>query len=225
ILPDSPCSKDLLLVTLVHSRPHFAHARQAIRDTWGQFSRNRQGQERKNRAQSMELYFVTGLSDDEDVNAALKNESAEYGDVIQFGFSDSYFNLTLKSLLDLRWASAFCQRATYVMKADDDVFVNVRSLMSFLRKWGVTQNAILGDLRHHAPVFRDHPKWGVPYHRFPDDVYPDYLKGAAYVMTADVPGRLAEIAPFANPIHIDDVYITGILTKIQGVRLVRANAF
>ena len=40
-------------------------------------------------------------------------------------FQDIYYNLTLKTVMGLKWSSIYCSQAKYVMKTDDDIFVNV----------------------------------------------------------------------------------------------------
>ena len=40
-------------------------------------------------------------------------------------FQDTYHNLTLKTIMGLKWMSIFCPQAQYVLKTDDDIYVNV----------------------------------------------------------------------------------------------------
>ena len=40
-------------------------------------------------------------------------------------FQDIYYNLTLKTVMGLKWTSIYCNQAKYIMKTDDDIFVNV----------------------------------------------------------------------------------------------------
>ena len=46
----------------------------------------------------------------------------------QESFIDTYANLTLKSLLLLRWFTQRCEDSQYVMKTDDDVYINLVKL-------------------------------------------------------------------------------------------------
>lgn len=72
----------------------------------------------------------------------LEEEGRTYRDIIQEDFLDTYFNLTLKSILALKWVTQHCTGLEYFMKADDDVFINVPKLMSYLN-----------DLRQFQPSF------------------------------------------------------------------------
>lgn len=66
----------------------------------------------------------------------LERESVAQGDILQAAFQDSYRNLTLKTLSGLSWADRHCPMARYVLKTDDDVFVNVPELVSELVRRG-----------------------------------------------------------------------------------------
>ncbi|NXL55020.1 B3G5A glucosaminyltransferase, partial [Podilymbus podiceps] len=60
--------------------------------------------------------------------AAVRAEASRHGDVLQGDFADLYANLNLKTLLLLRWAAAACPAVPFLLKADDDVFVNLPAL-------------------------------------------------------------------------------------------------
>ena len=45
-------------------------------------------------------------------------------------FQDSYHNLTLKTVMGLKWMSIFCPHAKFILKTDDDIYVNVPLLTS-----------------------------------------------------------------------------------------------
>ncbi|NXS01802.1 B3GT4 galactosyltransferase, partial [Oxylabes madagascariensis] len=92
-------------------------------------------------------------------------ESRQHGDILLGDFADTYGNLSRKTLLLLRWARACCQRAPFLLKADDDVFVNVPAVATFLTArpglparlylgrvhWGVAPNRDPRS-RHHVPA-------------------------------------------------------------------------
>ena len=58
----------------------------------------------------------------------LADEAATFGDILQEGFVDTYANLTIKSLVLLTWFRQNCYNVPYVMKADDDTYVNLERL-------------------------------------------------------------------------------------------------
>ena len=67
----------------------------------------------------------------------MKRESIKYKDIIMENFIDSYGNLTLKTMMGLKWASRYCGRAKFVYKVDDDMFVNVQNLLKYLQQYQV----------------------------------------------------------------------------------------
>lgn len=78
------------------------------------------------------MAFVIGATDNQSIENSLKTESYWYRDIIRGHFIDSYQNLTFKSISMLEWADTYCSRAEYILKSDDDMFVNVLRLMSFI---------------------------------------------------------------------------------------------
>ena len=46
----------------------------------------------------------------------LQEESARHGDIVQERFIDSYYNLTIKSLMVVKWATQNCDHFTYLLK-------------------------------------------------------------------------------------------------------------
>ena len=58
----------------------------------------------------------------------IKIESETHGDILQERFEDSYRNLTIKTMLFLKWYNQKCSHIPYLLKADDDVFLNTKNL-------------------------------------------------------------------------------------------------
>ena len=59
-------------------------------------------------------------------------EYRTHGDIIQEDFVDSYMNLTLKTIMGIKWAQNYCSKASFILKTDDDIFVNIPLLMENL---------------------------------------------------------------------------------------------
>lgn len=58
----------------------------------------------------------------------LVEEKVSFGDIVQVDVVDSYDNLTVKSVAMLYWVYTHCFDTNFVLKMDDDVFVNIRVL-------------------------------------------------------------------------------------------------
>merc|ERR1712107_33260 len=56
---------------------------------------------------------------------------------VQENFLDSYANLTIKSVMMLKWFTQFCERgpkgAQYVLKTDDDMYINLVKLWELVQ--------------------------------------------------------------------------------------------
>jgi len=73
---------------------------------------------------------------------------------IQVNFEDSYRNLTLKAMSALAWIGKYCNRTRYVLKTDDDAYVNMRALLKHLGTMSSDQSL---NLKMHC-VTRKHVK-------------------------------------------------------------------
>ena len=56
-----------------------------------------------------------------------------YKDILRLDYQDTYENLTNKTVLTLRWIAEKCE-PKYVLKTDDDCFVNILVLSTWLQK-------------------------------------------------------------------------------------------
>ena len=90
----------------------------------------------------------------------IRKESNTFGDLIVENFTDSYHNLTLKSLMMLKWAKNNCPATPYVLKVDDDVYVNVRNLAAFVKHPAVVRspNILVGYLLCRKEPIRETSK-------------------------------------------------------------------
>ncbi|XP_029155967.1 beta-1,3-galactosyltransferase 2-like [Nylanderia fulva] len=116
--------KDMELVVIIMSAPTHLEARTAIRQTWGHFGQRR----------DMSVLFMLGTTLDPKVEAILRKEQNMYNDVIRGRFLDSYSNLTLKTISTLQWVDTYCSKVKYLLKTDDDMFINVPRLLAFVNK-------------------------------------------------------------------------------------------
>ncbi|KAG8239191.1 hypothetical protein J437_LFUL018850 [Ladona fulva] len=128
----------LLLLVIVCSSVTNFEARQAIRETWASeavapkvrvaFLLGNPAPSVEEEAEDGEIPSSTALQ------IKVFEESRLHGDIIQEGFVDTYNNLTLKSVMLLKWTSQHCSSARYIMKTDDDMFVNVGAIVAHLRE-------------------------------------------------------------------------------------------
>lgn len=215
--PDKCAERDVLLLLFVKSSPENAGRRNAIRRTWGNetYIRSALGA-------TVKVVFALGAPPAEEGEGAglqgqLIQEDVLHGDLVQQDFLDSFYNLTLKLLLQFHWTHHRCAHARFLMTADDDVFVHMPNLVRYLR--GATAGDFwVGRVHRGAPPNRSKgSKYYVPLDMYPWMTYPDYTAGAGYVVSGDVAERVYHATLTLNAsLYIDDVFM-GICANAVGV--------
>ncbi|XP_064476303.1 beta-1,3-galactosyltransferase 1-like [Ornithodoros turicata] len=201
----------LVLVCVFTASTHFER-RIAIRATWGKASLER----------GFKVAFFVGLPKYKSVQSLIEAENTIYEDIIQGNFADTYHNVTLKSIMVVRWITEYCSKAKFVLKIDDDMMLNASDLWeevtTSLRNFTMTAWGILDkdSKPHRNPL----SKWYLPPSMYKSEVLPDFLVGSAYMFTGDCVPLLYNLSFTIPPLWLEDVYITGMVAKKAGVRLV-----
>ncbi|KAM6162557.1 beta-1,3-galactosyltransferase 5 [Erethizon dorsatum] len=210
-LPDIDCTQNPpFLVLLVTSSPQQVAARTAIRETWGQ--------EQEARGQGVRTFFLLGTTASEDEMTVVAQESQRHGDIIQKDFKDVYFNLTLKTMMGMEWVHRFCPQATFVMKTDTDMFINIHYLTELLLKKNRTVGFFTGYLKlNEFPIRNKFSKWYVSQSEYPWSKYPPFCSGTAYVFSSDVASRVYEVSESIPFIKLEDVFV-GLCLAELGIR-------
>ena len=86
-----------------------------------------------NRFFSPQLVFILGRSRRNSTQLRVSSEASIHSDLIQEDFVESFRNLTLKSVFAVKWAAHFCPGASYFLKTDDDMFVNLPQMRQYLK--------------------------------------------------------------------------------------------
>lgn len=142
-------------------------------------------------------------------------ENKEYGDLLESDFMDSYKNLTIKTMVMMEWLFSYCTTATYAMKIDSDMFLNVHNLISMLLT-AKRENYLTGLVAHGAAVLRNkHSKWYLPLSIFPEEQYPPYALGLGYIFSLDLPKKIVEASRHVPTIYIEDVYVGLCMRHLQ----------
>ncbi|XP_019636651.1 PREDICTED: beta-1,3-galactosyltransferase 1-like [Branchiostoma belcheri] len=220
--PDKCGDGDVLLLILVTTTVRGQVERETIRRTWGNES-NIPGVVFK-------TVFAVGLTDDQEAQAALVEENNKFKDIIQEDFVDSYHNLTLKTVMCWKWAFQYCPKARFIMKADDDTFVNIFSVTRHLiglLKSRVTRYVtgwVYVDTKPIRDPMSQWNKWYVKYEDYPRDSYPNYPCGFAYVISNDVTKTLYETAETIKYLFLEDAFL-GLCMEKLGIEPVHQGGF
>lgn len=217
------CPMDAKIVIVVISAPKNFDERKAIRDTYGK--------KLITHVQNVKLYFGIGIVSNETIMRRIKSEDDSYRDIVQWNISECYDNLIIKSIAMLKWTIDHCTHVQYLIKTDDDVYMNVEKLMD--------QNSfpIYGDEKsalgkHDSPSMRNssrtlkpftlgYPlggvvvregKWAVPQDVYPRDTYPEYVSGTGYIISKPAIGKIYEAV---IGLVRDQTYISEALVRDQ----------
>lgn len=188
--------------------------RQAIRKTWG---RNQN---------SDKIVFLLGRSLNTTLEEKVGEEFKLHNDIIQEDFLDTYYNLTIKSIFMLKQFVEFYVNARFLLKADDDVVVELDNLSDFILGLKKKENILIGYRYDGVRPERDvKMKWFASYDSYPFGVYPSYLSGFCYFMDRVVAEKLFYFAQETGFFHLEDVFITGFVAERAGVPRIHADEF
>ena len=118
-------AKHRKVLIFVTSEPTNFDRRRLIRKTWA----SAKNLEHKSRPLFFKVIFIVGK--DTGQKSGLAGEHKRYGDLLHAGIIDSYNNLTLKVQMAIDFAVHECQKFDYVIKTDDDMYLNFERIAGF----------------------------------------------------------------------------------------------
>lgn len=196
------CDNSTELVFLIASAVDGFDQRNALRLTWlnltGELDR------------LVKHVFLLGESSKGSVNDIIVEENERHHDIIQGSFLDSYGNLTLKTRMALKWTVEDCPSVKYVMKTDDDMWINVPNIMSIaLPRFGkIFQEQIGGVcLKDEKPHRDPKSKYYIPETLYSKKIFPPFCSGTGYMTSPPVVKRIHDMAENVPFFPLEDVYI------------------
>ncbi|XP_031352190.1 beta-1,3-galactosyltransferase 1-like [Photinus pyralis] len=189
----------LQLVIMIPTTPSRQGARLAIRYTWGQVASR----------DDVSMYFIIGQAENLTVQTNIEEEQFLFDDIMQTQFIDTYTNLTLKTLSIIKWVKDYCLLANYLLKVDDDVFVNGDRLLQFIARHTPATRTIYGNLNTDTEPIRDlQLKQYIPFEEYNARVFPDYVSGSAYLLPAGLSAEIYQSSLKRKIIRLEDVFLT-----------------
>ena len=110
------------ILTYVHTSPGNYKRRLTLRETWA----------RRAMFKNTRIVFMMGKTEEKEIVEMLKLEASIYNDIVQEDYHDSYRNLTYKGVQAMKWISEYCPQAKFILKVDDDMFVNMFGILRYL---------------------------------------------------------------------------------------------
>lgn len=211
------CAGDVYLLVVVKSVITQHDRREVIRQTWG----HEWESAGLGRGAVRTLFLLGTASKQEErthYQQLLAYEDRLYGDILQWDFLDSFFNLTLKEIHFLKWLDIYCPNVPFIFKGDDDVFVNPTNLLEFLSDRQPQENLFVGDvLKHARPIRKKDNKYYIPAVMYSKATYPPYAGGGGFLMSGSLARQLHHACDTVELFPIDDVFL-GMCLEVLGVK-------
>nr|XP_020452563.1 N-acetyllactosaminide beta-1,3-N-acetylglucosaminyltransferase 3-like [Monopterus albus]XP_020452564.1 N-acetyllactosaminide beta-1,3-N-acetylglucosaminyltransferase 3-like [Monopterus albus] len=206
-------SAEVFLLLVIKSSPVNYDRREVLRKTWAK--------ERLHNGIWIRRLFISGTMDSgyekKRLNKLLELEQREYNDILQWDFSDSFYNLTLKQILFLEWMERNCPKARFLLNGDDDVFANTDNMVEYLK--GLMDNdgskhLFTGQLIENTkPVRWSQSKYFIPVQVQESESYPPYCGGGGFLLSGYTALVIYNMS-LSSTIHpIDDAYMGMCLAK------------
>ena len=209
---ETSCSSTHKLVILVSSNAPNMARRRLIRKYWGNYSHWTTNFQWK-------VIFVTGGNLDKSILQQLYEEGQTYKDMLMEDIEESFYKLSFKVMVGLAWLNKNL-KYDFLLKCDDDVFVNVDSLMKVL---STTKDHFFGQIMLNQPVERI-GRYGVSKEEHFGDHYDPYCSGGGFILSSSTVSKLIPHFNWEKPLKIDDAYI-GQLVKKTGTETVHYEGF
>ncbi|XP_032799049.2 beta-1,3-galactosyltransferase brn [Daphnia magna] len=197
------------LFVAVISAPSYFEKRDIIRQTW---LRQLQTDSLVN---LVGFGFIIGRTDDRDTQKKIESESSTYGDILQMDMVDVYYNQTLKVVGLLNWINDHCSRVDFLLKVDDDVYVNTRNLATVVKYLDPAEQSVYGTASDS--IVRRDGKFEISLEVWPWSKYPAYSMGAAVLMPGSTMEPLLAACQTTPYFLFDDTYLIGLCTSKAGI--------
>ena len=210
------CSMEYTLIILVTTRPGSFANRAAIRMSWGRMDSHVNKQLRYEHGNlKWKSIFSVGLAASQSIGHLVSLESSKYDDILRLPYKDSYKNLPNKTMNSLEWIANNC-RAKFILKTDDDCFVNIFHVLPWLN--GLPQSYLyIGKVNTEMPVIRN-PKHRnfVSREEHEMDYYKPYCAGGGYILRGSILKNITQMGKRTKQIINEDAYM-GMLTNALGI--------
>lgn len=196
----------IVLILTVHQN---LKARNALRRTWLTYT----GKNTKN----VRYVFLLGETRDERLRKDVLEENEWSHDIVKENFVDSYKNLTYKTIMGFKWAATRCAHARFVLKTDDDMYVNIPNLLKRLNTLGEERlkKTVIGACnKKSSPIRNKKSKWFASADSYPERFYPGFCSGTGYATSLSLARDVYRVSPHVPFFHLEDVYVSLCVKKL-----------
>lgn len=108
--------------------------------------------------------------------------SEKENDILQFSFYDSYFNLTIGTLLTYNWTLSVVNYFDFIIKIDSDVYPNICLINLFISLNRVDKSIIYGYYYPKMKTSRNISNSNyLSYEIYPYNTIPEFVAGSFYI--------------------------------------------
>ena len=229
--------RDEQLIIFITSAPFHIERRLSIRQTWLSLLVNNTIARGRSSIRTMKnpstasnnlvihYWFVCGHDTKVEVESAVRNESAVYGDILRLNYTETYSLLAFKTMSSLWLASTM--DVQFIVKVDDDVYLHVPKMIWWLKTSSLPDKLYAGAVQGGVKlkVVRDPThKWFVSEQFLNDSWFPPYCGGPFYILSKSALLELLKVSlnEGLTPFPLEDAYI-GILAKRVGIAPLQLN--
>ena len=213
------CPSTHFILIVVVSTANDWVMRKTIRSTWGatnSFSHSTHT--------GLKWWAIHAVGGGTQYNAAIKEESEKYQDVLQGDFEDLDSEKTRKMIMVMRWVSELRSqhpncRPTYMLKTETSVLVNMPKLVDWIhdKLEGENMNVYAGKvIRDDSPIRDPANPLFVPDTDYSGPHFPKLVQGPTVLFSTDVIIRMVTLFGVVTPIAMEDSYI-GVLANQLGI--------
>lgn len=203
--PDGSDADVFLLVVICSIHKNFEN-RNAIRQSWGSPA--------DIDGRRVVTVFLLAKRSDERLQSLVVEENEQYHDIIMEDFDDTYKNLSLKTMMGMKWMSTFCAQAKYMLKTDDDMYVSYKNMVAYLAASPDT-NFVTGMVINGGPIRDPKSKWYMPKDLYPGSRYPPFCSGTGYALSGDVPPKIYQTSLSTPYLYLEDVFVAICIDKLK----------
>ena len=226
---------DEQLIIFITSAPFHNERRLSIRQTWlsllvnNTIARGRSSiRTMKNPSNAsnnlvIHYWFVCGRDTKQEVESAVEDESAVYGDILRLEYTETYSLLAFKTMSSLWLASTM--DVQFIVKVDDDVYLHVPKMIWWLKTSSLPEKLYAGAVEYGVKIIRNPKhKWFVSEQFLNDSWFPPYCNGPFYILSKSALLELLKVSSNEGltPFPLEDAYL-GLLAKRVGIAPLQLN--
>lgn len=198
------------LMIIIFTRHGNYRARDAIRNTWLTYT--------KNNTANVRYAFLLGKTENYSDYENIIQENSVYRDILKEDFLDDYKNLTYKTIMGFKWTLRYCSWAQVLLKTDDDMFINIPKLLSFLKhsKEMLLENVVGSCVENGSPQRNVNSKWYASEEIYKEKRYPGFCSGTGYLTSLELVKKIYNISQSVPFFYLEDVYVGLCLYKVGG---------